>query len=73
MREEPFTGTSVLDELVFVGRSGPEPARPLVPVIADPEPEVEPTVGRRVARFLVLILMASAIVLAVGLAVGYAA
>jgi hypothetical protein len=85
MREKPAPGTSermpestsVLDELVFVGRYGPDDwatERPLpVPIVADPEPvEPEPTVGQRVARWAVLALLATSIILIIGLAVGYA-
>ena len=64
---------TVLDELVFVGRSGSEPVGPLVPVIADPEVEVDLTVRQRVARVVALTLMAATIILIIGLGVGYAA
>lgn len=76
MREKSTPTTSVLDELVFVGRSGAVdgPTTPaLPPVLADPEPAEAPlTPHQRVARFAVLALIAATIILVVGMGIGYA-
>jgi hypothetical protein len=73
------TRVSVLDELVFVGRSGPANRdgtwvhRRYMPVLADPEPDEPPlSAGQLVLRGTVLTLLAAAIILVIGLGIGYA-
>lgn len=80
MREKPSPGTSVLDELVFVGRSGRagpadvRPAGPLaMPVLAERDLDGPgPTARQRVAGFAILTLVAAVAILIIGLAIGYA-
>jgi hypothetical protein len=73
------TRASVLDELVFVGRSGPADRRGALvrptygPVLDDPEPAEPLTAGLLVVRCTVLTLLAAAIILVIGLGIGYAA
>jgi len=74
MREKTSPGTSVLDELVFVGRSGQGARTGELLLALEPEPpEPALTAGRRVVRFAVLTLLVATIILVIALAVGYAA